>query len=325
MSSQLRYPKDAIYESYSDYVSFKFKKYRPPFSGQGGGNRSDVSYYNQEQSELEDDDQLEQIFLYVPEDIQVKYGSSWGDKSFTNTQKDLLTVAGAGTNLDLGDTASAAFNAIRGGSGRLPSLIAQAIANGLNQLPGKIAGNTELNDVLAGTQGVVMNPNVELMFTGFALRQFSLQFKFRPQNAEEARVIKRLVDTFKIASLPRYGGNPNLDASQIPKFFEFTEPSDSKETGSGNTGNANYITVPNLVEVEFKKGSKAHPYLPLYKACVISSVDYVLTPDGQYSTYTDGAPVASQLTLGFQESKLVYGSEITLGKLGAESDPEATY
>ena len=63
----------------------------------------------------------------------------------------------------------------------------------------------------------------------------------------------------------------------------------------------------------------------MYKACVISSVDYVLTPDGQYSTYTDGAPVASQLTLGFQESKLVYGSEITLGKLGAESDPEATY
>ena len=322
MSSQLRYPKDAIYESYSDYCSFKFKKYRPPFSGQGGGNRSDVSYYNQEQSELEDDGDLEQIFLYIPEDIQVKYGSSWGDKSFTNVQKDLLNIAGGGTNLNFGDTATAAVNAIRGASGRLPSLIAQGIANGMNNLPGKIAGNTELNDVLAGTQGVVMNPNVELMFNGFALRQFSLQFKFRPQNAEEARVIKRLVDTFKIASLPRYGGDPKLDASALGQFFTTTTPDQSDAEGGGN---ANYITVPNLVEVEFKKGSKAHPYLPRYKACVISSVDYVLTPDGQYSTYTDGAPVASQLTLGFQESKLVYGSEITLGKLGTESDPEATY
>ena len=322
MSSQLRYPKDAIYESYSDYVSFKFKKYRPPFSGKGGGNRSDVSYYNQEQSELEDDDQLEQIFLYIPEDIQVKYGSSWGDKSFTNVQKDLLNIAGGGTNLNFGDTTAAALNAIRGASGRLPSLIAQQIANGLNGIGGKIAGNTELNDVLAGTQGVVMNPNVELMFTGFALRQFSLQFKFRPQNPAEARVIKRLVDTFKIASLPRYGGDPKLDASALGQFFTTTTPDESDKEGGGN---ANYITVPNLVEVQFKKGSSLHPYLPKYKACVISSVDYVLTPDGQYSTYTDGAPVASQLTLGFQESKLVYGSEITLGKLGAESDPEATY
>ena len=87
--------------------------------------------------------------------------------------------------------------------------------------------------------------------------------------------------------------------------------------GGNNTAekndNRNYIGVPNLCIVEFMKGKSPHPYLTQFKPCAIKNVNITYTPDGQYSTYRDGSPVATGLTLSFLESKLVYSNEISYG------------
>ena len=61
------------------------------------------------------------------------------------------------------------------------------------------------------------------------------------------------------------------------------------------------------------KGPDQHPYLTQFKPCAITSVQVGYTPDGQYSTYSDGSPVATQLALAFTETKLVYSNEISYG------------
>ena len=61
------------------------------------------------------------------------------------------------------------------------------------------------------------------------------------------------------------------------------------------------------------KGSTEHPYLPRFKMCAITQVDVNYTPDGSYATYGDGQPVAIDLTLNFQETKMVFKEDIDAG------------
>ena len=63
------------------------------------------------------------------------------------------------------------------------------------------------------------------------------------------------------------------------------------------------------------RGAKEHQALPRYKMCAITNVDVNYTPDGAYATYDDsknpGQPVAIELSIGFQETKLVFADEIS--------------
>jgi hypothetical protein len=50
-----------------------------------------------------------------------------------------------------------------------------------------------------------------------------------------------------------------------------------------------------------------------FKTSALGGVDINYTPDGSWSTYRDGSPVATQLTLQFQELKLIYENDIDNG------------
>jgi len=89
------------------------------------------------------------------------------------------------------------------------------------------------------------------------------------------------------------------------------------EAGAEENNNRNFIGVPNLCIVEFMKGPDVHPYLTQFKPCAITNVSVSYTPDGNYATFEDGSPVATQLTLQFTETKLVYSNEISYGDQGS--------
>ena len=81
--------------------------------------------------------------------------------------------------------------------------------------------------------------------------------------------------------------------------------------GANNDGTfAGFIGVPDLCRVAFMHGGNEHEALPRFKMCAITQVDVNYTPDGTYATYYDGQPVAVQLTISFQETKLVFSEEI---------------
>ncbi|CAF34266.1 baseplate tail tube cap [Synechococcus phage S-PM2] len=309
-SSRLSYPKDKVYTDHTDYVMFQFVKYVPPFAATDGNNYIDkdgkpksgasaLNIYNNNISEFESAG-LPDIVMYMPEDLGAEYGASWGGKGFTNTGADIMRTAGSALNPEsvgaaIGQVGQAFGNFMQRG----PSLVADGVSTAINALPGKIGGAVDINDVLGGIGGVILNPNAELLFTGFDLRSFGLNFKLTPRNKLEARMIRDIITSFKKASLPTLGANPG---SVFSKGVESPE---------GN--NRNFIGVPNLCIVQFMKGGNQHPYLAQFKPCAIKNVGVSYTPDGQYATYTDGSPVATQLTLSFTETKLVYSNEISYG------------
>ena len=60
-------------------------------------------------------------------------------------------------------------------------------------------------------------------------------------------------------------------------------------------------------------GSKPHAYLTQFKPCAMSSVTVNFTPDNTYATYSDGSPVATEIRLNFQETKLIFRDEVDKG------------
>ena len=156
-------------------------------------------------------------------------------------------------------------------------------------LAGQAAG---LNNVLARTDNVVLNPNLELLFQGPQLRPFSFQFKMSARSQEEAKEIKSIIKYFKYHMAVR------------------------KEQGL-------FLRAPHVFTIQYMKGdSENHPGINLIspsdteKACALTncSVDY--TPLGTYATYEDGTMTAYTLSLQFQELTPIYDSDYTDHPIG---------
>ncbi len=350
--ARLAYPNDELggkVDSDTDYVKFSFYKYRPAFQTRSSGGQAaagaggdilnfftggatgvdslreynftgipEASSKGTAPNVVKDllNDDVDSICLYMPEDLSVTYGAEWGGQSFTNMAAGALRSAagGVGGAGALQQLTSELASAGQRGMG----FAAQELVNKINSLPG--AGSVGINQVLQGVAGVIINPNTELMFDGFQLRQFDFNFKMSPRNYAEAEQIQKIVTAFKTASLPQY--NEDKDSAG---FFSraaalFGQPDATKDSDDDKDGNKNYIGIPSLCYVEYMKGSKPHPFLPHYKLAALTNVDINYTPDGSYATYffdKDGQqkifPVATSLSLNLTETKLVYREEIKKG------------
>jgi len=296
-SSAHRYPKDLSVGSDSDYVRFDFYEYSPPFLSTDKGSPegktgSSINEYNASSTNYKPDGELKNIILYMPEDISTGHKANWAGKNFSNTGASMMRTAGADNFGKVTDEAiDGVVKAIEG-----VGPVTQAAL--INAALGKITGESVSMDELFGsTRGVIMNPNSELLFTGFDMRNFSLNFKLVPRNAPEALNIENIIRTFKKAILP-------LANTKEGPAFSFNIPI------AGGSPNASYIKVPSVCKVSFMRGNSLNPDVPQYKHCAITQVDVNYTPDGVYATNRDGKMIAYQLTVAFQETKLIYREEI---------------
>ncbi|MBM5783197.1 MAG: hypothetical protein FJ368_07260 [Pelagibacterales bacterium] len=135
-----------------------------------------------------------------------------------------------------------------------------------------------VNNLQSRLLGQVLNPNLELLFTGPQLRPFSFTFKLSPRSGPEAKEVKDIIKYFK-------------------KNMAVVKGSD-----------AVFLKTPNVFKIEYQYGNEKgeHPGLNLIKMCALTncSVDY--TPNGTYMTYSDGTMVSYNLNLQFQELTPIY-------------------
>ena len=117
------------------------------------------------------------------------------------------------------------------------------------------------------------------------MRTFSLNIKMAPRSSTEADNIKKIIECFKFATLPTYGG--------------------------AGDENASFVRIPQIVDVEFMTGNKSNEWVTQYKPSVITDFNVSYTPDGAWATLPNGAPVATTMTISFQETKMVYAQEVT--------------
>ena len=65
--------------------------------------------------------------------------------------------------------------------------------------------------------------------------------------------------------------------------------------------------------VTLMTGSSPNEYVSQFKPCAITNVSINYTPDGSWSAYQEGAPVATQLTVQFKELKMLFAEDINEG------------
>lgn len=301
-SNALRYPKKDPIQSYSDYVTFNFYKYNPPWGRNVGSSISNdpasnvgvgsslgtakdyYDKYNRSGQEGLTDPTLGPIVMYMPEDIQSEFGADWNKIGVGNAARFLL--GGVGNQGDaIKNLADVAGN-ISTLAGTAKAAGYSALTSAINQFLG--GGGISVNQVMGGISGTVINPNVEMMYEAPRLRAFNLSFKMSPRDGDEAKEIQKICNRFKKSMLPRFGGGVRFEGLKA----------------------GNLITIPDLCQVTFMSGGDRHPVLPQFKLCAITNVSVNYTPDGSYAVFGDSQPVSTQLTISFQETKIIFGDEI---------------
>ena len=175
--------------------------------------------------------------------------------------------------------------------------IAKALGTGAGNIATEVvsglsAGVTGLNknQILARTQGAIMNNNLELLFESPQLREFQFVFLFSPRSGTEAATVKKIIRYFKQGMAVKQAGTNYFLKS--PNTFQLTymHRGERREIHSG---------LNRLKET----------------ALTTMSVDY--TPNQNYATYYDGTPVAYQVTMTFKELVPIYNEDY--GQLDADA------
>ena len=139
-------------------------------------------------------------------------------------------------------------------------------------------------------EGMVLNPNMELLFNGPQLRNFGFTFKLSPRSQKEAQTVVKIVKFFK------QGMSPIRSESNF------------------------FLKAPHTFRLEYKKGGakgSAHPYLNKFKECALQNCTVQYTPDGNYNTFDDGVMTSYSLQLTFNELEPVFNDDYGSGDFDA--------
>jgi len=201
---------------------------------------------------------------------------AWGEDRINPLQVAAANIAGQtlqgqtnGINLQdlVGDFASASLTEAKrllsepGTKQFLVSYFAGQAAGGANIL---------------GRTGSVINPNLELLFTGPSLRSFNFNFKFRPRDPKEAEEIRQIIRVFK------------------------------RNMAVQRTEGENFLLTPNIFKIKYLHKGGDHPFMNRLMPCACTSFNVVYTPDNNYMTYADGSMTGYDVSFTMAEIVPIY-------------------
>ena len=271
-----RYPVARI-ESDSDYLEIKVLEYQPPGferSNSGQTLRLQTSSESLKNNEII----LGHIFLPIPESITDSNGVTWGEDSLNGLAATGIGIAN--NVINAGGGMEALKELASGTKESVGSLTSDNMTkNAINSIFASMAvnalgGNTSAAGILARQTGSILNPNMELLFGGVQLRQFSFSFDFAPRDENESIVIKRIIRAFKKSLNAKNG---SLD-----------------EKSSGL-----FIKSPDVFQLTYKTGGKNHQFLHKFKPMALLNIAVNYTGAGTYATYDNTAPVHTKIDLTF--------------------------
>lgn len=150
-------------------------------------------------------------------------------------------------------------------------------------------------------QGYALNPQLQVLFKGSKNREFVFTFKFVPRNSEEAATIDSIVRTLRYHAAPNYQ----------------TSGPTAGEQDINALNNSRYFIPPSQFEIEFwimnQSNATPNTRMPRIAQCVLTNVDVNFAPSGQFSAYSDGYPVETQVQLTFTETVVLTKPDIEAG------------
>ena len=207
------------------------------------------------------------IVLYTPAGLKTTY-------TVTHTGKE--------TGI-LGDMASMSFgdNVLARG-GEITAKIGMQITDLLTQS----AGIGDFKAVLQKTTGRAFNNNLEMVFEGVPMREFSFEFEFVPKNRKELDSARKIISLFKFHMHPELGYS-------------------------------NDFVVPSQFQITYMYIDKQNTYIPRISKCVCTKLDLQHGDETVFSTFAGdelgAAPVYTKMSLSFSETEIMTKQKIAEG------------
>ena len=141
------------------------------------------------------------------------------------------------------------------------------------QIKAFFAGEAVGANIFTRGTGMVLNPNLELLFTGPQLRSFTYSYNFTPREPEEASNIKNIIRFFKQNMAPK--------------------------SSKGGT----FLESPNVFQLKYlTNGGEEHPFMNNIKLAALTNFTVNYTPANQYMTYEENKSMTSyQVGMTFNE------------------------
>ena len=225
------------------------------------------------------------ITLPIPQDVNDSNVVTWGDDNMNIFQ---IAAVDAAASI-LGNTKESFENA----KALLDAGIGRSIGDALGKDTGRaitraIAGkaidalgaNIRPNSVLGRSTGMILNSNLELLFSGVTLRTFPFSINFSPRNARESAEVLSIIKALKSSMAAK------KNASQ----------------GQGGI----FLRAPDVFQLRYLHNGKDHPFLNRIKDCALTAMSVNYTNSGTYTTYDDGTPVSIRMNLTFKELNPIY-------------------
>ena len=218
------------------------------------------------------------ISIYMPTGIKVGYNQSY----------DADTEAGLAGDIERGiqgirDAETAADKVEAGLEG-----VVGGVARNLKTLLGEFVEMGGMGDpvrFLAKRAGVAVNPRNEAFYNSPTQRTFSFTFDFWPRSVAEAEAVDTIIKIFKYNSAPGFA--------------------------AGTQGGV--FTIPNYFKIIYMFNGKENRKLNKIGLCYCTDVEVDYTPDGQVTTFADGQPVHTKLTLNFLEDRIITKRDVEEG------------
>lgn len=144
---------------------------------------------------------------------------------------------------------------------------------------GAFVGSDAVKAAAAGSSlmGHPINPGVQVLFRTTKLRQFQFTFLMAPQSENESVKMHNIIKKLRMFAAPAL-----------------------------NLNNTAFFNTPCEFEIKFYNKGQENTNIPKIRRCVLTDVIADFTPQGEWSTFRNGHPVACQLSLAFQEMEIIH-------------------
>lgn len=327
----LQYPVD-LDTSIQDYFEIQIFKYRPAKvlpgitrTSQGYGIKSNTKSENKKTTiettttesgtdysyaatrrQNRQNQRLEElqgtIQLPMPSDIKDGNRVDWGGEKMGNLEgelsEDIIKNMGSGA-FGSGDFEEGGFGKTVGDvTQKLGGLIQnkgfrRRTQLGLIAAAGKTLGlNVNVDQALNRKFGVVKNPNLELLFTGPQLRDFTFMFRFSPRSSDESAKVRMIIRSLK----------QHMATKKNPKRGAKGESTGNWLLGTPDVFKLRYIKAKTQQDI---KG------LNKFKTCALKGINVDYTGGlGRFAAYDeDSQPITTFVTLTFGELVPLYDQD----------------
>ena len=208
------------------------------------------------------------IAMHTPNQISTRYSASWTDEDtnmFQMALKGVDTLTKAASEYKTVNTiGDAKDSTMRAGSTIAKEAAPLLATAALSSAPGK--------DAISTITGLAVNPKKEQIFRGVDFRTFTFDYQFFPRRKEELQNVQNIIYMFKLHMHPEFKDKDN---------FLYLYPSE--------------------FDIVHYNGVDENLNLPRHTSCVLTEMVVNYAPQGQFTSFEEGAPTQINMTLTFKE------------------------